>query len=676
VWGPLGALVRPHQKQLASNMVQRSSKSLMAPGSKPHLVAVLQDDIGYADAGIMHGGDSAVGLKIAPHLNELAQKGIRLRHYTHYHCSPSRRSFLTGRSPLHHSEELDGIRSDRINLEWTGLAKKLGQAGYACHWYGKGHTGYKSMNHMPPRMGFTAGSAYILQGLMPYFCGDNDPDKKICDQRFEGETGVKNGEYSSKYFADKAVAAINAHDPEVPLFVYLPWQSVHEPYDVPPEEVTECRYVDTKGECHKTAPTQPETQCHYSWGGNRAFKNGTLEVAKRDEMPEGGCVYMAMLRYTDQRMQDVTDAIRSKGMWSNTLLLYTSDNGAAVSAGNNWPLRGRKDSNFEGGSRVLAFLSGGFVPESQRGSRNHVALHIMDWYPTFCVLAGVDPSDDHANLPGVDGVDVSRFLADPDKYHHGSAHEELWLSKGSILINGTMKYIKEQPGTGNLLERGNSLEPGTRHFMDEKIGWTEGLDNYSMVKADHYLRRLFKKSAPTLFTKSAATHTEDLRTQCMCCEAENQNQNGGCVFNVVDDMSETIDLGIDSPTLLKYMQHRLEEANKGLYDSEDKSPPELMGACSDSCAKKHWGKLDGPVCGVPGCDGKGDGKNHQKDEKHRRSGKWYSSGEGKKLPSSSSTGQGHTAERRSAHQRPDANVNKGKAKGKWEKDPAQHSLAA
>jgi len=255
-----------------------------------------------------------------------------------------------------------------------------------------------------------------------------------------------------------------------------------------------------------------------------------------------------------------------------------------------------------------------------------------------------------ANLPGVDGVDVSRFLADPDEYHHGSAHEELWLSKGSILINGTIKYIKAQPGTGN--------------FDDEKIGWTEGLDDYSMVKVDHYLHRLFEKSA--------ATHTKDLRTQCMCCESEESEKNGGCVFNVVDDMSETIDLGIDSPELLKHMQHRLEEVNKGLYDSSDKSPPELVGACNSSCAKEHWGKFDGPLCGIPGCDGKSGVKHHQKDEKHRRSGKWGSSGEGKKLPSSSSTGQGHKAERRSAHQRLDAHVSKGK--GKWEKGPAQHSL--
>ena len=90
----------------------------------------------------------------------------------------------------------------------------------------------------------------------------------------------------------------------------------------------------------------------------------------------------------------------------------TSDNGGpsgALASGhsaNNWPLRGGKTNFFEGGIRVTAFVSGGFIPTHLHGSQRTGYIHACDWYPTFLNLAGGDPTDMHRGLPAVDGIDM------------------------------------------------------------------------------------------------------------------------------------------------------------------------------------------------------------------------------------------------------------------------------
>ncbi len=85
------------------------------------------------------------------------------------------------------------------------------------------------------------------------------------------------------------------------------------------------------------------------------------------------------------------------------------------SGGNNYPLRGGKYSQFEGGIRSTAFVSGGFLPEAVRGTQQSGMISIADWYATFSTLAGVDPFDEWAaesGLPPVDGLSISVFTVD------------------------------------------------------------------------------------------------------------------------------------------------------------------------------------------------------------------------------------------------------------------------
>ena len=104
-----------------------------------------------------------------------------------------------------------------------------------------------------------------------------------------------------------------------------------------------------------------------------------------------------MVNIMDETVGDLTQALKQRGLWDNTLIVFSSDNGGPVdvqeNAANNWPLRGGKYSVFEGGIRATAFVSGGFIPPALRGTRNDGIISIADWYSTFCKLAGVDPTD-------------------------------------------------------------------------------------------------------------------------------------------------------------------------------------------------------------------------------------------------------------------------------------------
>ena len=90
-----------------------------------------------------------------------------------------------------------------------------------------------------------------------------------------------------------------------------------------------------------------------------------------------------MAYYMDDAVKTVVNAFKKKGLWDNTLVVFTSDNGGptyAPGSANNWPLKGGKYSDWEGGVKTVAFMSGGAVPEANRGTTFDGIVSIADWY--------------------------------------------------------------------------------------------------------------------------------------------------------------------------------------------------------------------------------------------------------------------------------------------------------
>ena len=116
---------------IASTAASADVASSTAPGSKPHLIMVLQDDLGHYDTGITNPDN----LNVTANITQLAKDGVVLeQHYVYYWCSPTRRSFLSGRLPLHHGEQLSEYTSDNLDLRWNLISQKLESAGYHSYW--------------------------------------------------------------------------------------------------------------------------------------------------------------------------------------------------------------------------------------------------------------------------------------------------------------------------------------------------------------------------------------------------------------------------------------------------------------------------------------------------------------------------------------------------------------
>ena len=292
---------------------------------------------------------------------------------------------MTGRLPIHVTENNDYACGEDgpAPLNMTFMPKMLKKAGYKTHHVGKWHIGGSATHRATPfGRGFDTSFGYI-GGEEDHYLNTN-PGCGGCGQHVDlwrndkPAYGENNTKYSAQLYADEAVSIIKAHDVTTPLFMYLAAQSAH-------------------------APNEPDKYANlYSADYTKEYVD-----------------YNGMISAVDDIAKNVTAALRETGMWDNTLILFSSDNGGPAaksvsgSAANNYPLRGGKHTAWEGGHRVIAFLTGGFIPSSLSGTKLDGYVHIADWYTTFAGLAGVDPADHgaiEAGFPGVDGIDMWPYI--------------------------------------------------------------------------------------------------------------------------------------------------------------------------------------------------------------------------------------------------------------------------
>ena len=151
--------------------------------------------------------------------------------------------------------------------------------------------------------------------------------------------------------------------------------------------------------------------------------------------------------------------IRTSGAFKSDFLTHSlthahSDNGGPLETMTNHPLRGGKFTDFEGGVRSAAFVSGGLLPTSVRGSTSEGYVMLADWYTTFAHLAGVDATDtkaERAGLPPPDGLDMWPMLSGRNRT---SPRTELPISTHTLtvgdwkIMTSTQRYNTWTPLTG------------------------------------------------------------------------------------------------------------------------------------------------------------------------------------------------------------------------------------
>ena len=343
--------------------------------ARPNVVIIVADDMGFADVSF----NGCTDIK-TPNLDRLAASGVRLdQFYVQPVCSPTRAALMTGRYPMRHGLQVGVVRpwaQYGLPLEERTLAQALKDAGYETAITGKWHLGHFQPEYLPTRRGFDHQYGHY-NGQIEYFEhtreGGFDWHRNDKVNRDEG--------YSTHLIAAEAVKRIAERDAKKPLFLYVPFNAVHGPHQVP--------------EKYK-APY------------------GALKEPRR--------TYAGMMAAMDEAIGQILDALAANKMRENTLVLFTSDNGGAApgSVTNNGPLRGGKGGLNEGGVRVAACAAWpGAIPA---GGTVTQPLHAVDVYPTVLKLAGADAKQ---KLP-VDGMDAWATIS------AGAA-----MPRRAILLNAT-----------------------------------------------------------------------------------------------------------------------------------------------------------------------------------------------------------------------------------------------
>lgn len=378
---------------------------------RPNIVFILADDLGYHSLG-------ATGQKLiqTPHLDRLARRGMTLTNFYATHlCSPSRCSLVTGMHPGHAmirgNHELGGYE-DAAEFGQMPLAPNvqtlgtvLQGAGYATALIGKWGLGGPGSTGMPTRQGFDFFFGYLdqkqAQNYYPThlwrnetreplanpafhhhqkFPANQDPNDPAAYTRYQGKV------YSCDVMTEEALRYIQAHK-ERPFFLELAYTLPHMALQVPERALRryegkfdEKPYLGTKGDGYVPNRTPRAT-------------------------------YAAMISLLDDYVGQVVEALERAGLAENTLIVFTSDNGAAVAGGCeadyfgcSGALRGRKGSLYEGGIKVpfIACWPGVIAPGS---TSDHLSA-LWDLLPTFAEAAGVAtfrPVDGASFLPTLRG---------------------------------------------------------------------------------------------------------------------------------------------------------------------------------------------------------------------------------------------------------------------------------
>nr|WP_281076058.1 sulfatase-like hydrolase/transferase [Pseudomonas sp. BP8] len=370
------------------------------PGeARPNILFIMADDMGYADL-------SCYGAQgyTTPVLDRLASEGMKFNQaYANAPiCSPTRAALITGR---YQGRFAAGLNEPNISFppgqelpaNTPTVASMLKAGGYRTAFVGKWHVA-KVPEFSPLHYGYDSFFG-VAGGAADYFSHSTSPQKRADPAAglHEGDKPVKREGYLTDILADEAIRQIRAGG-DKPLFLSLHFNAPHWPWEGP-EDAAHSRQL----------------------GRMNDLTGGSLST------------YAHMMQSMDANIGRVLKALDEQGMSSNTLVVFTSDNGGERYS-NTWPMVGYKGELLEGGIRV-PFIARwpGRIPA---GRQSDQVLVSMDTVPTFLAAA-------HAPAPRqTDGLNLlaqwSGRASDVERtlFWRMRAHQQ------AAVREGPWKYLK------------------------------------------------------------------------------------------------------------------------------------------------------------------------------------------------------------------------------------------
>lgn len=351
----------------------------MTQPTRPNIVFIVADDLGYADLGCYGGRDASFG-PVSPVLDSLAARGLKLTQgYSNSPvCSPTRFALMTGR----YQYRLRGAAEEPINSKSRGsttlglppehptLPSLLRDAGYRTALMGKWHLGYPPA-FSPLRSGYDEFFG-PMSGGVDYFThcsstGQHDLYLGEAEQQEDGYLTDLITDHGLDFVRRMAGGARSG----TPFFLSLHYTAPHWPWETRDDEALA---QEVKG------------NLFHLHGGN-------IDTYRR------------MIHHMDEGIGRLMDLLRAEGLERNTLVVFTSDNGGERFS-DNWPLVGGKMDLTEGGIRVpwIAHWPAVIAP----GSTSTQTCMTMDWSATMLDAAGAPAAASHP----LDGRSLMPLLRD------------------------------------------------------------------------------------------------------------------------------------------------------------------------------------------------------------------------------------------------------------------------
>ena len=396
--------------------------------SRPNILLIMVDDMGYSDIGC-YGGEIDT-----PNLNSLANNGIKFsQFYNSARCCPTRASLLTGLHPhqtgIGHMTNPPQSMSDDlgtygyrgyINNDSVTMGEVLQQAGYHTYLAGKWHLGQHGKEKWPLQRGFEK-----FYGIVPGACNYFKPDisKGFV---FGNEYADKIDEdfYSTDVFTDYAIKFIDEEEDDNPFFLYLAYNAPHWPLQAKESDVQKykdkylCGWDELRKERYKRMLELGviDKSCKLSPRDDEVRAWNDVNEEKKQEMAYRMAVYAAQIDCIDQNIGRMIDYLKKTDQFDDTLILFLSDNGACAEGGefgggeaknvnkrdiplfttigqawanaSNTPFRRYKHYVHEGGISTPLIAHWPEQIRSQKGTLNHSPSYLIDIMPTILEASG------------------------------------------------------------------------------------------------------------------------------------------------------------------------------------------------------------------------------------------------------------------------------------------------